>query len=72
MPGDASLLLVGCGKMGSALLGQWITSRVWNGRMHVIDHAPTVTDPMKESGGVSFYESLDAAPDITQIGRAHV
>lgn len=51
--------------MGSALLGQWITSRVWNGRMHVIDHAPTVTDPMKESGGVSFYESLDAAPDIT-------
>lgn len=63
MPGD-SLLLVGCGKMGSALLGQWIVSRVWKGRVHVVDHAPTVTDPMKESGGVSFYESLEAVPAI--------
>lgn len=31
--------------------------------MHVVDHAPTVTDPMKESAGISYYESLDKVPD---------
>lgn len=61
---DESLLLVGCGKMGSALLGQWLVARSWNGRVHVIDHAPTVTDPMKASSGISYYESLDAVKDV--------
>ena len=50
--------------MGSALLGQWLVARSWNGRVHVVDHAPTVTDPMKASSGISYYESLDAAKDI--------
>ncbi|MFO1243197.1 MAG: pyrroline-5-carboxylate reductase [Rickettsiales bacterium] len=61
---DDSLLLVGCGKMGSALLGQWLVARSWNGRVHVVDHAPTVTDPMKASSGISYYETLDAVKNV--------
>lgn len=55
------LVLLGCGKMGSALLQGWLAQGVAPGAVHVIDPAPS--DWLKSSG-VSINGSLPDAPAV--------
>ncbi|MGH7048618.1 MAG: pyrroline-5-carboxylate reductase [Stellaceae bacterium] len=55
-----TLVLVGCGKMGSALLRGWIADRI-AGRFLVVEPAGAVADFAAE-GAVSWYRSAEELP----------
>ncbi len=60
---DQKLLLVGCGKMGGALLAGWLGRDVPSSNIIVVE--PYGGDSLREQFGVSVVESLqDIVPDI--------
>jgi pyrroline-5-carboxylate reductase len=58
------LVLLGCGKMGSALLAGWLAAGVPAGAVHVIDPAPS--DWLRGSG-VAVNGALPAAPAVVLL-----
>jgi pyrroline-5-carboxylate reductase len=60
LPG--ALLLVGCGKMGGALLRGWLARGVDPGQVYVVDLAPKDLDDV-QSAGVHVLTSPDQLPD---------
>jgi len=61
---DRGLVLLGCGKMGSAMLEGWLAQGVPPGSVHVIEPYPS--DWLK-STGVHLNEPLPAAPAIVLL-----
>ncbi len=61
---DRGLVLVGCGKMGSALLSGWLARGLRAGAVHVVDPAPS--DWLRGSG-VALDGELPKAPVIVLI-----
>lgn len=61
---DRGLVLLGCGKMGSAMLEGWLAQGVPSGSVHVIEPYPS--DWLK-STGVHLNEPLPAAPAIVLL-----
>ena len=60
--GGRSLVLVGCGHMGSALLEGWLDAGLPEGVLHVVEPAPSpYLVARSESGAVRLYR--DALPD---------
>ena len=55
---DQKLLLVGCGKMGGALLGGWLGRDVDAGAVTVIE--PFETDALREKLGVAVHQDISA------------
>jgi len=65
---DTKILLVGCGKMGGALLGGWLDQGIQGANVHVIEPFQDQAGLFIEQG-VSFHNSLDElasdfAPDF--------
>lgn len=58
---DRGLLLVGCGRMGQALLDGWLAQGVRPGAVHVIDPAP---DPAIAERGVRVNDTPPADPAV--------
>lgn len=56
-----NILLVGCGKMGGALLDGWLDQGIDGGAVSVVEPMIEATGPANRSG-VTFYQSLDAVP----------
>ena len=61
---NETILLVGCGKMGSALLRGWLDRDVDPGQVHVIDPAEDTRNLTAELG-VPYVESATALPHDT-------
>lgn len=55
---DTKILLVGCGKMGGALLGGWIDQGVQGANVHAIEPFQDFAGPFIEQG-VTFHDTLD-------------
>lgn len=55
---DTKILLVGCGKMGGALLGGWLDQGVKGSNVHAIEPFQDFADPFK-ARGVTFHNTLD-------------
>ncbi|MEE8443961.1 MAG: pyrroline-5-carboxylate reductase [Alphaproteobacteria bacterium] len=64
----ASLLLVGCGKMGGALLRGWIERGVAQGHIDIIEPDPGAADAFASEGGAGFHTSLETAGIDTSPG----
>jgi pyrroline-5-carboxylate reductase len=65
---DVKILLVGCGKMGGALLGGWLDQGIQGTNVHAIEPFQDFAGPFKDQG-VSFHNTLDEldagfAPDF--------
>ncbi|HEX6980441.1 MAG TPA: pyrroline-5-carboxylate reductase [Alphaproteobacteria bacterium] len=56
-----SLLLVGCGKMGGALLAGWIERRIADA-IAVIEPSPEAVAPFRGRAGVTLYDDLRSLP----------
>ena len=62
MTGDTlSLLLVGCGKMGGALLAGWIERRIASA-IAVVEPSPEAVAPFRGRPGVTAYDDLRSLP----------
>ncbi len=61
---DRGLVLVGCGRMGSALLSGWLARGLRAGAVHVVDPAPS--DWLRGTG-VSLGDDLPEAPAIVLV-----
>jgi pyrroline-5-carboxylate reductase len=59
---DGTILLVGCGKMGGALLGGWRDQGVEPSRIRVIEPVAALADEASRRHGVSVAASPDALP----------
>lgn len=55
------LLLIGCGKMGGAMLDGWLGSGVAAGGLHIVD--PAGAAPFRGRDGVSVHDGVDTLPD---------
>jgi len=55
---DTRILLVGCGKMGGALLGGWLDQGIKGANVHAIEPFQDLAGPFIEQG-VTFHNSLD-------------
>jgi pyrroline-5-carboxylate reductase len=58
------LVLLGCGKMGSAMLRGWLDGGLSAGAVHVLDPAPS---NWLKASGVHLNETLPAAPAVALI-----
>lgn len=54
------LLLIGCGKMGGAMLDGWLKSGIAAAGVHIVD--PTGAQPFQGRDGVEIHESADGLP----------
>ncbi len=62
---DTGLVLVGCGKMGSALLQGWLANGLAPASVWVLDPAPS--DWLRGLAGVHLNEALPPAPKVAVI-----
>ena len=61
-PAGGPLLLVGCGKMGGALLGGWRADGLPAGNVVVVEPAPALAAEIQAEHGVSVVAGPDAIP----------
>jgi len=54
------LLLVGCGKMGGAMLDGWLTSGIAAAGVHIVD--PTGAEAFQDRDGVTIHDAADSLP----------
>ncbi len=54
------LLLMGCGKMGGAMLDGWLKSKITQGGVVIVD--PTSTPHYQDRNDISIYSDADAVP----------
>ncbi len=57
---ERPLLLIGCGKMGGAMLDGWLKSGIADAGVHIVD--PAGAKPFQGRDGVTIHESADALP----------
>ncbi len=62
MNNESSIVLVGCGKMGSAMLDGWLAKGLPAGARRVVVVDPAGKKPAKMPRGVAWTASLDDAP----------
>ncbi len=62
MKRDSPILLVGCGKMGGALLRGWLRQGLDRTEIHVVEPAPEAAEAVGEELGVAVIASLAQAP----------
>jgi len=55
-----SLLLVGCGKMGGALLSGWLAQGVSAGDVHIVEPNDDIADDLRRQHAVTVAEGIDA------------
>jgi len=57
------ILIVGCGKMGSAMLEGWIDRGTAPTSVHVIEPSEEAANALRKQFGVNIYASADALPE---------
>ncbi|MBF0561907.1 MAG: pyrroline-5-carboxylate reductase [Alphaproteobacteria bacterium] len=60
---DSSILLVGCGKMGGAMLAGWIDRGLAANRVLVVEPAPALRQQAADTFGVATVATADALPE---------
>ena len=58
-----SLILVGCGKMGGAMLSGWLETGFVDEAIHVIEPNPTAVDQFANSSGVTIVKTAYDIPE---------
>jgi pyrroline-5-carboxylate reductase len=58
---ERPLLLIGCGKMGGAMLDGWLKNGIAGAGVHIVD--PAGAKPFQGRDGVTIHESADDLPD---------
>jgi pyrroline-5-carboxylate reductase len=57
-----SLILVGCGKMGGAMLDGWIASGYADGGVHVVEPSPGTVERFASASQVTIHQTADEIP----------
>ncbi len=57
------ILLIGCGKMGGAILEGWLAKNAGTYDIHVVDHADTLAITLPPGASVTHHHALKDVPD---------
>ena len=71
-PVFTSLVLVGCGKMGGALLSGWLDRGLDASRIHVVEPDPGIGADVSSRHGIDVRKTpTDLGPDVSADAAPH-
>lgn len=62
---DVKILVIGCGKMGTAIVKGWIKSGVEGKQIYIVDFNAPLLEEMQKNHGVNLFTASDELPPLT-------